>query len=158
MYFSPNLHGQGNIQAARSYFSYPGYVVLRLCQTYPPLLWQFLWSGCLRTSAFIEQSSHGSDFHLRLIWPEFELCFIDKCFNVLFPITWAFQLLWVSLVREEKKERLYFAFVWLGKGILADDKQSHSFQCFGASLKPVGIHHEFLWFLYGCNIQWIQRD
>ena len=145
MYFSPDLHGQGNIQDTRGYFSYPAYAVLCLCRSYPPLWWQFLWSGCLRTSAFIERSSHGNDFHLRLIWSEFELCFIDKCLNVLFPITWAFQLLWVSLVWKEKKEGLYFAFVWLGKRILANDTWgwSHSFQCFGASLKLMRIRHEF---------------
>lgn len=144
MCFSPDPHGQGNIQDARGYFSYPGYAVLCLCRSYPPLWWQFLWSGCLRTSVFIEWSSHGNDFYLRLSWSEFDLCFIDKCLNVLFPITWVFQLLWVSLVGKEKKGRLYFAFVGLGKGTLADDTWGwlHPFQCFGASLKLMGIHLE----------------
>lgn len=133
MYFSSGLYDQGNIQDAGGYFSYLGYVVLCLCQSCTPLWWRFLWSGCLRTSAFTEQSSHGCDFQLRLIC--FELCFTDKCLSALFPITWAFQLLWVPLVWKGKKEKLDFEFVGLGKGILADDtwSWSHSFQCFGAS-------------------------
>lgn len=89
MYFSRTLRAQGNIQHARGCFSYSGYAILCLCQSYPPRQWQFLWSGCLRTSAF---------------WSEFELYFIDKCLNVLYPITWAFQLIWVSFVWKEKKE------------------------------------------------------
>lgn len=92
MHFSPTLHGQANTQDARGCFSYSGYAIPFLCQSYPPQQWQFLWSGCLRTSAF---------------WSEFELYFTDKCLNVLCPITWAFQLLWVSLVWKKKKEVIF---------------------------------------------------
>lgn len=103
VYFSPDLHSQWNIQNTRGYCSYPGYAVLCLCRSYPPLRQQFLWCGCLRIWAFIEQSSHGSDFHLRMIWSEFERHFIDECLNVLFPVTQTFQLLSVSLIWKENR-------------------------------------------------------
>lgn len=44
MYFRPTLHGLGNVQDARGCFSYSGYAILCLCQSYPPQQWKFLWS------------------------------------------------------------------------------------------------------------------
>lgn len=146
MHFSPTLHGQANTQDARGCFSYSGYAIPFLCQSYPPQQWQFLWSGCLRTSAF---------------WSEFELYFTDKCLNVLCPITWAFQLLWVSLVWKKKKKGYFLhLFVWAKQSWLMIHGTDHiNFHALVPLWSGWGCTMSFLWlFLHGYKIQWVQKQ
>lgn len=105
MYFSHTLHGQGNKQDAKGCFSYSGYAILCLCQSYPSQQWQFLWSVLW---------SENISF-LVCIWTVFHIQMPQRVLPKHLSLSAT-----LSVPCSKGKERGYFSvyFVFMGKGNL----------------------------------------